>query len=225
MSLKQRLLGAAVVIALVVIFVPMLLDGSGHKERVGMNMEIPPEPKYTFDPPPGISKVSKNLGIAEAEPSLAPQPAAPPPVVESRSTALPKSEPNKAMPESEPAGSKPQSSSQPHMAKAAPPEFAAVTEDESERKPGIGRGGESDAEAKEGWIVQVGSFSQRNNAAVLSDKLRAAGYEAFYERAGTGESTLYRVMIGPEPGLEEAEDLQARLLTERDLKGFVVSYP
>ena len=48
-TLKQRLIGAAVIIALAVIFVPMILDGSGQRESVAVNMEAPPKPKFTFE--------------------------------------------------------------------------------------------------------------------------------------------------------------------------------
>ena len=48
-TLKQRLIGAAVIIALAVIFVPMILDGSGQKKSVAINMEAPPKPKFTFE--------------------------------------------------------------------------------------------------------------------------------------------------------------------------------
>ena len=48
-TLKQRLIGAAVLIALAVIFVPMILDGSGQRDSVTLNMEVPPEPEFTFE--------------------------------------------------------------------------------------------------------------------------------------------------------------------------------
>ena len=48
-TLKQRLIGAAVIIALAVIFVPMILDGSGRQESVALDVEVPPEPTFTFE--------------------------------------------------------------------------------------------------------------------------------------------------------------------------------
>ncbi len=48
-TLKQRLIGTAVIIALAVIFVPMILDGSGQQESIAINVEVPPEPKFTFE--------------------------------------------------------------------------------------------------------------------------------------------------------------------------------
>lgn len=47
--MKQRLIGAAVIIALAVIFIPMILDGSGQRESVALKMEVPPEPEFTFE--------------------------------------------------------------------------------------------------------------------------------------------------------------------------------
>ncbi len=47
--LKQRLIGTVVIIALAVIFVPMILDDSGPQESVVLNVEVPPEPKFNFE--------------------------------------------------------------------------------------------------------------------------------------------------------------------------------
>ena len=45
-QLKQRLVGAVVLVSLGVIFIPALLDGSGYKSRHGRSIEIPDEPKF-----------------------------------------------------------------------------------------------------------------------------------------------------------------------------------
>lgn len=46
--LQQRLIGAAVIVALAVIFLPMLLNGGGDNAQVSVKMKIPPEPNYSF---------------------------------------------------------------------------------------------------------------------------------------------------------------------------------
>lgn len=51
-ALKQRLLGAVILAALLVILVPEWLDGSGHRARYPKNIEIPPAP--VFKPIPKI---------------------------------------------------------------------------------------------------------------------------------------------------------------------------
>jgi DedD protein len=50
-SLKQRLIGAAVIVAIAVIFIPMLFDNAEHKEPVTLDMSVPPKPRYTFEQP------------------------------------------------------------------------------------------------------------------------------------------------------------------------------
>lgn len=48
--LKQRLVGASVLVALAVIIVPMLLDGAGRKARDPATFEIPPQPELSQRP-------------------------------------------------------------------------------------------------------------------------------------------------------------------------------
>jgi len=45
-ELKQRILGAIVLVALGVIFIPALLDGAGYRSREKHSVEIPPPPKF-----------------------------------------------------------------------------------------------------------------------------------------------------------------------------------
>ena len=60
LALKQRLVGATVLIALAVIFLPMLLDGSGTPERLDVEVEIPARdeaPESQFDQPDVASEI------------------------------------------------------------------------------------------------------------------------------------------------------------------------
>jgi DedD protein len=45
-KLQQRIVGAIVLVALGVIFIPALLDGSGYKSRHQKTVEIPPRPTF-----------------------------------------------------------------------------------------------------------------------------------------------------------------------------------
>ncbi len=47
-ALKYRIVGAAVILSLAVIFIPMILDGSGKETVTTIDMEIPPEPTLVF---------------------------------------------------------------------------------------------------------------------------------------------------------------------------------
>lgn len=44
-ALKQRLIGAIVLLIMGVIFIPLLLDGAGHNARFSRDFEIPAEPE------------------------------------------------------------------------------------------------------------------------------------------------------------------------------------
>ena len=68
-TLKYRIVGATVLLALAVIFVPMILDGSGQETVTKMEMDIPPEPTLIFSdetviedkmPAPEFSNASKS---------------------------------------------------------------------------------------------------------------------------------------------------------------------
>ena len=49
-ALKQRLLGAVVLIALAIIFVPMILSSNGPNHESGtVDLEIPPAPNREFE--------------------------------------------------------------------------------------------------------------------------------------------------------------------------------
>ncbi len=53
-ALQQRLVGAIVLVALGVIFIPALLDGSGYKSRHARSVEIPERPAFA---PPSQDRV------------------------------------------------------------------------------------------------------------------------------------------------------------------------
>ena len=48
-QLKQRLLGAAVIISLGVIFLPVIFDGDGYRQLTGVDLDIPEQPHISFD--------------------------------------------------------------------------------------------------------------------------------------------------------------------------------
>jgi DedD protein len=62
-----------------------------------------------------------------------------------------------------------------------------------------------------GWVVQIGSFGTRQKADELVAKLQAKGFRAFtlpYTAAGR---TLHRVRVGPEQSRQSADQIAKRL--------------
>ncbi|HEX5513447.1 MAG TPA: SPOR domain-containing protein [Gammaproteobacteria bacterium] len=57
--LKQRLIGAVVLVALGVIFIPMLLQGPVEREATSIPLEIPPPPAVKVNVQPAASKPDK----------------------------------------------------------------------------------------------------------------------------------------------------------------------
>ncbi len=206
MSLKQRLIGASVLIPLPVIFVPMFFFFFCHRERVAMKMDIPPEPEFKFEEKlPSLSEMgSERLGVPERQPAFALQP--------------------RPQPQSEPQSSSLDSVFPPAKPALLDKPVAKIGEDvpPPPAKPRPRPVGKSDIR---GWVVQVGSFRQKSNAVALRDRLKAAGYSAFEERAGRSSAPIFRVKVGPERKRDRAMALKTKLLAKQRLKGIVVSHP
>lgn len=190
-QLQQRIVGAIVLVALGVIFIPMILNredaGSGI---TGSN--IPPKP--------GELRQLANETVP-AQPPVPPQPAETPQLVDKDTPSLP------------PAIT-PEVQTPPSPPNVTPPTTTPTTQ--SPIEPGKGHG----------WVVQIGSFSDRNKALQLRDRLRKAQYTAFVESTTGKHGTLYRVRVGPVIKREEADKLQSRIIKQQKLKGAIVmAYP
>jgi DedD protein len=78
------------------------------------------------------------------------------------------------------------------------------------------------------WVIQVGSFSSRENAEKLVQQIREMKYAAFMEQADVDGKTVYRVKVGPEVDRKLADKMLVSLnneLKSLNLKGAVISYP
>jgi DedD protein len=181
-ALKERIIGAAVLVVFAVLVVPIFLDGPpGEEEIVKERVLLPGQDESrtqtvvldrdrTEPVPAGTSNEAPAAAVEEPAEAVA-QPAAAEPTA---------SEPvaQREAPVSEPV--KPQ------------PEPAAST-------TGM-------------WAVQLGSFSNKANAEKLAADLRKQGYAAFLSQLDTGSGTLHRVRIGPQKDRDAAEAMAARLL-------------
>ena len=73
-----------------------------------------------------------------------------------------------------------------------------------------------------GWFVQVGSFEAEENARRLAGRLADAGFAARLYPHTSGGRQMHRVRVGPEPSREGAEEIASSLLA-RDFRADVVS--
>jgi len=201
-TLKQRLIGAAVIIALAVIFVPMMLDGSGRQESVALNMEIPPEPTFTFN-----SDLPDTKGLDQLPPmSMSEKSTA---IVESAEESMTEAAEEKKPVETE---NKTTVSTATQISK---PTVVEATENIIETNPAL-----------TAWAVQVAAFGEKGKALALQEKLLASNLSAFTERFDNSDKSVYRVKVGPELKRENAEKLRDKIEKEHGLKGsFVTKHP
>ncbi len=231
--LKQRLIGGAALVALAVIFLPMILHGPGKGESLFGGPSIPPKPDWALAPPRGTTGPARGTPPAPAGPLIVGGPSGATP--ESPVPAKPVSVHRKAPG----AGTR-----TPVVAKApqAPTRGAggAVSSASRNASPGATPGRTPRATSGtvptpaqhppaasglHAWVVQLASLSRESNAVALRDRLRRAGFKAFVERVRVNGKPVFRVRVGPELDRDRAEALRRRLQQTRNLHGIVLTYP
>jgi len=193
-------MGAIVLVALAVIFIPVILEGpSDEWAPRSHSIPVPPLIDYKADTEPPAPDMEPPGTSGE---SAAPTPGSPTETVIQEPVPEPSAE-----------------DAAPVVEDAAP----AATATTGTPTPAAGsRPSQQAAAAAGGWYVQVGSFGQQMNANGLRDRLGKAGYSARLEETGTDKGTVYRVLVGPEKTRTPAERLRDRLANEQKLKGIIV---
>lgn len=209
-QLKQRLVGAIVLVALAVIFIPMLLPGAGNLTGSISGSNIPPEPDYRFSPIPPAPKA----------PAMATAPNMPMSDEALSKAASSESQADKSVDaplKSAALSPKPKPTASASIAKKPLPN----------KKPTVVKTVPSKAKppTASGWVVQVGSFSSSRNARALRDKLRKQGHASFVEETNAASGAVYRVRVGPQVSRKSAERLRQKLAEAAGLKGLVQAYP
>lgn len=215
-TLKKRLVGATVLVSLVVIFVPMLLDDEPMVDSGITETNIPPKPANDFSSRV-IPAEDEELAIppVTARPEIVPlvPPPAPAAVAEPPKPAEP------AVPAAPAAPVAADKKTVVAEKKVEPPVQPSPAEKPQPVQP---------REGLAAWVIQVGSFSNRENAEKLVETIRKMKYDTFMEQADVDGKTLYRVMVGPEVERKLADQMLVKLnkdIKSLDLKGRVRSYP
>jgi cell division septation protein DedD len=186
---KERLTGAIILVALIVLLVPELLTGpiKSAPRAVVTSAEEPPLRSYTIN----LGDDARTHSAAAQPQSAAPQPlaaGASAPAPEKDAPAPPTSA---AAASSTPAAAAP-SPPQPPPALPAPAAPVAASE-----------GGAA-------LVVQLGSFASRANADRLAHQLKQQGFTASVSQGASGRH-LYRVRVGPVHDRAAATQLQSKL--------------
>jgi cell division septation protein DedD len=192
---KERLTGAIILVALIVLLVPELLTGPVHSApraaAVASSAEEPPLRSYTIK----LAEDGHPQGATAHNGPEQPAPLAPPPAASATPAPAPPA------------------SQEPTSAAASSP---AVTSAPSAH-PAATAGGLTAAsaaarsEGSQPYSVQLGSFASRANADRLARQVRTQGFTVSVSQGSSGH--LYRVRVGPArdhaAALELAQQLHA----------------
>ncbi|WP_421547414.1 SPOR domain-containing protein [Pseudomonas sp. QD4] len=206
---KQRMVGALVLVALAVIFLPMLFSREDEQRHV--SVEAPAAPQAPVMPQ------------VQVEPVVVPEPQAlPQEPIPSDDEVVQQSAPSAPIVPSAPAtpvapptaAIKPAPALAPVAPKPTPAQSVASTRPDTSQSR-IDANGLSVS-----WSVQLASLSSRESAENLQKTLRSQGYNA-YIRSADGKN---RVFVGPLIERAEADRLRDLLGRQQNLKGFVVRF-
>ncbi|AIL60755.1 SPOR domain-containing protein [Pseudomonas alkylphenolica] len=212
---KQRMVGALVLVALAVIFLPMLFSREDEMRQVRVEAPeapaAPSMPQVQVEPvpvpePQVLPEENPVIVDESTAPVQAPStPIAPAPVAVPVPVPAPAPAPTvAAKPATPPPAAKPQTQPAPAVASAT--------------KPAAGK---IDANGLPvSWSVQLASLSNRAGAENLQKTLRSQGYNAYIRSAGG----MNRVYVGPLIERAEAERLRDVISRQQKLNGIVVRF-
>ncbi len=210
----QRVLGAAVLVAIALIAIPALFDFSRRQSPGIEEGLVPPRPEHLrvevlplpADKPPVVPRQQIDAELKDLVPGPAMPPATLPAPAETRSTGK--------------------------TARAAGPtgQGAAAGHAEKKHRPKSlpKRSSESDNRTRptlaSGWAVQLGSFGRKANAQRLLTRLEKAGFPALLQASTGSGKPLIRVLAGPVANRAEARALKRRLKARLAVDGLIVAY-
>ncbi|PMZ69204.1 SPOR domain-containing protein [Pseudomonas sp. FW305-70] len=210
---KQRMVGALVLVALAVIFLPMLFSRQDEQRQV--TVEAPAAPQA-----PALPQVQVEP-VVVPEPQALPQEPVPSDDEIAQQESVVPAVPVAPAPAAKPVTPPPAPAPAPVPALAAKP--ATAPAQPITAAPGKPDTTQSRVDANGlsvSWSVQLASLANRESAEKLQKTLRSQGYNA-YIRTADGKN---RVFVGPLIERAEADRLRDLLNRQQNLKGFVVRF-
>ncbi|MFB0988258.1 MAG: SPOR domain-containing protein [Gammaproteobacteria bacterium] len=194
---KQRIVGTVVLLALALIFLPIIFDGEGSYQAP-VSSRIPDTPIISILPEP---TQSRPVIIGNVE-TIEPEVAATVSLIEEVTELV--EEPSVVIATAE-------SVRDVEITESAPVFSREVMQ-------------LSDAGLPQGWVVRLGSFSDSENASNLVTRLQDAGYKAYSRVMRSSQEALTGVFVGPWLDRGQVNEYQQKLQEEFSLVGLVVRY-
>ncbi|MBF7053156.1 SPOR domain-containing protein [Halomonas sp. KAO] len=233
-GMRERLSGAVILIALAVIFVPMLFDEPAPRDgrpepSISIEAPIEVERHDVADPKPpaSLSGGETSIEIPAPTPRLLPDDGTP----SSRIASTEASGQNEAasseqvpggQASSEPSSAEQASTQEPtDTAPAVDPiaELARAADQRMAERPSTSSESVEQAVAQGEWAVQVGSFGKQSNVERLLAQLRDEGFNAYSRPRGNDLTTVY---VGPFATSEAGERAVTEVKSRVNLQGLLV---
>jgi len=198
-GLKQRLIGAAVLVALAVIFLPMLVKGPAPDSGVSdLSMRVPDAPSdyRTIDLPLVVPADAPQGGVLGT-----PEPVEGDPLPTVDTATAPRSEP---APDDDDAAELAAAPAATAPAQAPAPAPAAT----EPKLPPTAAGGD--------YAVHFGAFANERDAQLVVRQLSEAGLAAYSEAFTLNDKPAQRVRLGPYASREAAEAVRVRAAQVRN---------
>ena len=214
-GLKERLVGAAVLVAIAVWLIPWVLDGPENPVETGpASLQLPasqePVPMRTQ-----TLKLGEPPAAAQPADTTTEKPEAPAETVVAAATP----EPAAAAPASAPPPAATTGAVSPPPVTTQAPKAANT---EAPRKPAATPPTAAASPAKGDWTVQLGVFGDENNARRLVERTSTFGYKAGLATYKANGKTMYRVRVGAYGSKGQAE-ATASALSAHGITGKVVA--
>jgi len=199
-NIKQRIVGAVVLVALTVIITPLLLDMRKDYDNVIGGSNIPPKPDdfrvevLEFDKDTEIEVPTmpvENVDVTADSHAMQP-------------------------------GDKVVADDTVQEEPSAKQRFSELRNRINDSEDGsVAKAGQATAEA---WVVQLASLTRKQNAIILRDRVQKNGQHAFVVSSDVDGQAMYRVLVGPYLLRSQAEEERQLLQKEIKLNGLVHKY-
>ncbi|MGH1470004.1 MAG: SPOR domain-containing protein [Cellvibrionaceae bacterium] len=208
-GLKQRLIGAVVLIAIAVLFLPTLFGTDGRR-TVDLSTQVPPRPVVAAEPlelsipvsPDNATEaksLSENYNHRVVEPTL---------------------ETEIASGANEVEGLLEQSQDEAKPIQKPKVVEKLIVPSSPQPEPVLNADG-----VPRGWSIQVASFSEVARAEAMLKNLEKAGFSKSYIRTGKGpKGEVYRVFVGPKINKKQAEADQLAINEALKVKSLLVKF-
>lgn len=201
--LKQRLVGALILVALGVVFWPIIFVEPGQQGNLA-DARIPPRPNVakTSIEPPDLAGLRPSKALKKAE-EILPEAPLDTPILGTRAKPKPELTPVVASP----------SKASPNLPIQGKTRVTAPV------KPSIDADGIPVA-----WILRVASVSSGAKADSLRRQLLKMGHKAYRQKVKSGGKTLYRVYVGPKVERAQLEKIQTQINREFGVTTMITRY-